>query len=269
MRHDCGYVFNKKIFKNEVGYVIADKRRCENEGQGYNVWVSGYTKNLKHVVIQDSIEGHDIFSIGYDAFKDCQSLKSAIIPENIKAIQIRAFENCSNLESVHTFGNILELTSCVFKNCTNLKHIVFETKLIFISNNVFEGCTSLEKIIFPFEVAHINSYAFKNCDNLKKIIFKSKIAPEINKNTFSYIPDDCIIYVPRNSKGYKNYKWWGLNIKYTPIIINPFAGGLSLTDNSIGNLSVCNDTGNLSLSKDRPKRNIFNFFSKFIEELNK
>ncbi len=91
-----------------------------------------YMGTTQELVVPDSIEvcqlstmgGHQISSIGYqvssigdNAFRDCDDLKTVIIPEGITTIGDYAFYDCNNLETIVIPESVTSIGDGAFRNC--------------------------------------------------------------------------------------------------------------------------------------------------------
>ncbi len=105
--------------------------------------------------------------IGYNAFGDCDKLKTVIFHENIEAISSDAFRDCRNL------GQVVGLEKCKklkairgFAGCTRLDRIDIPENVNRIDTNAFSGCRSLGRVSIPSECHLIGSNAFRDCNSL-------------------------------------------------------------------------------------------------------
>ena len=105
--------------------------------------------------------------------------------------------------------------SYAFQNCRSLTQINIPNGLTRIGNSAFDGCYSLTKINIPNGVTSIGSYVFQNCTTLCDVLLESKPTLE-NTNTFSNIPSNYRIYVPR-----ANLSWFETETYWSAI----YAGG--------------------------------------------
>lgn len=125
-----------------------------NDGQEYcSVRLNPYLffdvnfENWADLVIPSRIfvEGkyHEVTTIDYEAFKDCEWIQSVTIPNTITSVEWRAFENCKNLTTVNWGENVEEVDSGTFSDCTSLTTITGISNIKTISGNAFAN-TSLE-----------------------------------------------------------------------------------------------------------------------------
>ena len=143
----------------------------------------------------------EVASIGNEAFKGCDTLKSITITHNVTKIGDCAFDGCSNLEKfishfatddgrcivinnkVISFApaglneyfvpnGITSIGYCAFAGCTNLHKIHLPSRLKYINSFAFSDCKSLSSITIPQSVDYIGSGAFSGCKSLVRFIGK-------------------------------------------------------------------------------------------------
>ena len=91
----------------------------------------------------------------------------------------------------------IDIGNYAFKACSSLASITIPSGVPSIGNSAFKGCSSLASIMIPSGVTSISSYAFYDCASFSEIHFKPSTPPTVSvSNAFTYIPTDCIIYVP-------------------------------------------------------------------------
>ena len=168
-----------------------------------------------------------VTTIGFQAFKDCNSLKTIIFPETLTTIKGYAFSG-SGLESItipetisyigdYAFSNCNRLVSAsvpksantlgvrIFEDSTNLKEVTYGPT---IAKNLFSGCTSLEKVTLLEGINTIDFEAFNNLTNLTTLILKATTPPTLNSSAFNNTTPSHI-YVPAASVDtYKNDRKW-------------------------------------------------------------
>ena len=143
-------------------------------------------------------------TIGEDAFRDCDALRSIYIPPGVEAVHRAAFADCTSLSSVHlppsvtfigshAFNCCKALTSiaipvgneCIdsytFASCSALTTVTLPETVYCIEEGAFENCRALASINIPEDIEEIDESAFDNCDSLDdatREIIKDAIEPE-------------------------------------------------------------------------------------------
>lgn len=85
--------------------------------------------------------------IGYDAFANCDKLKTVILHDQLTEIASSAFWMCTALENVTVPNNVTEIQYSTFYGCTALKTVTIGASVRRINGSAFSRCTSLESII--------------------------------------------------------------------------------------------------------------------------
>lgn len=143
----------------------------------------------------------NVTSIGKDAFRECNLLKSVIVPYSVTKIGWTAFYGCPLLASVTLTDNIEEIESHAFSECKSLRSIVVPKKLKKI--NCFSG-SGLVSIVLPEGIETIEAVAFYNCKSLKEISLPTTLTT-IGLGAFQdcsvlekiFIPE-CVKSIPQN-----------------------------------------------------------------------
>ena len=134
-----------------------------------------------------------VTTIGFQAFKDRNSLKTIIfpetlttikgyafsgsglesitIPETISFIGDYAFSNCNRLVSASVPKSAYSLGIFIFEDSANLKEVTYGPTIV--KGELFRGCTSLKKVTLLEGVTSIEFKAFYNLTGLKEIHFAS------------------------------------------------------------------------------------------------
>lgn len=144
---------------------------------------------LKSISEEDIIDFHftipdNVKAIGYNAFKNCSSLKTITIPNSVEVIEDGAFFSCKNLESVDIPSSVKIIGNEVFSFCENLHSVKLFDGLKKIGSKAFLSCKSLTKIKIPDTVTSVGEYAFFDCSSLKNAKL-SKNQDSIANKTFS------------------------------------------------------------------------------------
>jgi len=193
MIRQSGVVVGKELTSNNLVFKVTSSFPSE-------VQVLGYTGQNKSLTIPATIKienvSYSITSIGEDAFKNCETLKS-IKMNNVKTIGSEAFYCCTNLSTVQA-TSITSIGTKAFAGCTNLANLDFGTSLEKISKYAFYKCRSLQSISLT-SIETIGAYAFYKCTSLNKIYLGDSLT-KIGSKSFSDCPSLCFINIPSNLK---------------------------------------------------------------------
>lgn len=159
------------------------------------------------VTVPPIIEGMPVEIIGYNAFRDCETLESVILPNSITDIGLNSFYGCVNLKNINIPNSVITIGGRAFSWCWNLKSInipdgviyIFDyafsnsgltditipDSVIFIGANAF-SYSELANITIPKNVTTIGDGAFSGCRNLNAI--------NVNSGNKKYSSDDGILY---------------------------------------------------------------------------
>ena len=127
------------------------------------------TSATGELIIQDTIGGKPVTSIGGNAFFGCTSLTSITIPESVVSIGDSAFAYCTSLTSVTIPDSVTSIGNVAFGVCESLTSIMIPDGVTIIGNLAFIGCTSLTSITIPDSVTTIGGYTFSDCSKLTSI----------------------------------------------------------------------------------------------------
>ena len=144
-----------------------------------------YTGTATNVVIPSTINGINVTSIGYPAFRNNSSIKSIVIPKGVTYISGNAFYNCVSLTSVEIPEGITKIEFSTFRNCKSLTSIKIPQGVLSINDNAFNGCSSLRTVEIPNSVKKISVSAFESCTALTSIEIPEGVT-SIDGSTFKY-----------------------------------------------------------------------------------
>lgn len=150
--------------------------------------------NLKNtepnLTIPDKLGGHELTSIGEDAFSFCNSLTSITLPDTLINIHGNPFDNCSKLMKIKvslehpTFETIdgvlfnkLDQKLVCYPGGAGMKATEYAVPegIREIGSNAFQGCYSLRTITLPDTITSIEKEAFSFCGALRDITLPDTI----------------------------------------------------------------------------------------------
>lgn len=127
-------------------------------------------KNLKKITIHSGVS-----SIGFRAFKFCESLEEVVIPDSVIDIEDNAFESCINLKKIKLPSGLKVLKYGLFTGCYNLINITIPDSVTRIEPNAFCYCSRLKKIVLPNSVRDVGAQAFFACCRLESVEFPKSL----------------------------------------------------------------------------------------------
>lgn len=168
-------------------------------------------RNIKCVNIPNSI---NYMRITDGAFQNCKNLTTVRIEDGLYTVVIgsQAFDQCSSLIDIIIPECITSIGSQAFRSCTSLQQVIIPDNVSEIGFGAFDGCSGMTKVVVGSGVTSIaGSYGgnFRDCTSMKEYHFRPTTPPTIKENTFSGIPADCIIYVPKGClSAYQTAQYW-------------------------------------------------------------
>ena len=182
---------------------------------GSNVSVENYAFNYCYSLSSITIPNL-VTSIGSYAFNYCYSLSSITIPNGVTSIKTNVFYNCFSLASVTIPDGVTSIKTNAFYGCYSLSSITIPDGVTIIEGNAFNYCYSLSSVTIPDGVTSIGSSAFGGCFGMAEYHFLGTTPPTLaNKNAFSSIQSDCVMYVPKGSlEAYQTASNWSNYASY-------------------------------------------------------
>ena len=116
-----------------------------------------------------------VTSIGKNAFRECENLKSVSIPDNVTNISDYAFYMCFALKSVEMPNSVSSIGEGAFEACQVLSSINIPTSLTTIESSTFECCSNLTSIIIPSNIIKIEGRAFHRCSGLTSVSISENV----------------------------------------------------------------------------------------------
>lgn len=109
----------------------------------------------------------DLFSVGYDSFVGCTSLKK-IMCLNFTYIPYALFRDLPSLETVSITGHVVHADGTPFQNLPNLRSVTFGTMGRTGGPLVAENCPRLKKVVFRGLLLDVNFEKLEGCPLIKK-----------------------------------------------------------------------------------------------------
>ena len=150
--------------------------------------------HVKRIIIGDSVT-----TIGWSAFRDCNSLTSVTIPNSVTKIGIAAFRDCSSLTSVIIPNSVTTIGDGAFEGCSSLTSVTIPNNITTIGWSAFSYCRSLTSVTIPNSVTTIGWSTFDGCISLTSVTIPNSVTT-IDDNAFFY----CI-YNHRTTKTNQKY----------------------------------------------------------------
>ncbi|MGI6701772.1 MAG: leucine-rich repeat protein [Christensenellales bacterium] len=144
-----------------------------------------------YVYIPREIEGYRVGSIGYEAFKDLDTLKEIYILDKDLSIESGIIKGCDALEKitiplVNAGSSGHNMIAFFFGGAAipdSLKTITIIEGLTSLSEAAFNNILNVETITLPKSLTIIGEYAFVNCQKLKNIVIPENVT-SIGANAF-------------------------------------------------------------------------------------
>ncbi len=120
----------------------------------------------KDIYIPTIIDGYRVTEISYNAFSECDQIRSVTVPERVTVIGAKAFYECKYLEKISLPESVKTIGQSAFEGCIQLKRIDLPKNVKTIDKRTFAGCINLSNFNIPDSVTFIWEEAFKGCKKL-------------------------------------------------------------------------------------------------------
>jgi len=145
--------------------------------------VTGCGSSVTEAIIPSTINGVEVKSIGYRAFRSCKMLIGVTIPNSVTSIGDEAFCNCISLTSVEIPNSVTSTGNWAFENCKSLTSVIIPNSVMSIDCASFRDCESLTSVVIPNSVTIIDGFAFEGCTNLTSVTIPNSVS-SIGMNAF-------------------------------------------------------------------------------------
>lgn len=150
-----------------IGYdVPSTKLVVPSQIDGYTVTSIGNNAFKSNETIKSAVIPDTVTNIGDYAFYFCKSLVNLTIPESVTNIGDNAFYWCESLESVKIPDSVITIGESAFAVCNGLKDVTIGNNVTSIGRAAFCDCNSLKTITIPDSVTALGGCAFESCDSL-------------------------------------------------------------------------------------------------------
>ena len=117
------------------------------------------------------------------------------MPKALKTLGYNAFKECSSLKAIKLY-NINKLESSTFYGCTSLDSVVLPSSIEKIGVFAFYNCNALKEIALPDNLTNIDYCAFAHCTSLSAIYASSPIPAAFDDtDIFVGIAEGATLYV--------------------------------------------------------------------------
>ena len=206
---------------------IVIKNKVINKGVELSVLkINPYSHIGNHFIENLSISYNG--TIGHDAFRNCDALKSATV-ENNGLIGNYAFSGCTSMKTVTLGSSVTGIGDKAFYNCSSLDKIIIPDAVTTVGTSAFEGCVSLEIASIGKDVLSLSQSVFSGCRSLSSLT------------------------IPKNVKSIGNYAFSGC-ISLSDITIEDGEGYESSNENTVLNIG---SNGSSPLFNDCPLDEVY------------
>ena len=187
-----------------IGYdVPSTKLVVPSQIDGYTVTSIGKNAFKSNETIKSAVIPDTVTNIGDYAFYFCKSLVNLTIPESVTNIGDNAFYWCESLESVKIPDSVITIGESAFAVCNGLKDVTIGNNVTSIGRAAFCDCNSLKTITIPDSVTALGGCAFESCDSLINAKIGNNVK-SIGSSAFSSCTSLSDIHLPDSVTALEN-----------------------------------------------------------------
>ena len=166
-----------------TGKVVNWSYELDSNNNILNLKCTNISSISGELTIPSTIDGHNVVTIGREAFENCSGLTGITIPDIVTSIGYRAFYNCAGLKSLTLPNSVTNIQSYAFTYCSGIKNVTFSENLASIGEFAFWGCSGFKTIVIPNSVTTIGNGAFEDCAGITSLTLSSSLT-KISDGTF-------------------------------------------------------------------------------------
>lgn len=148
------------------------------------------------IVIPETIRNYPVTGIGYDAFRNCESLTEVIIPDSVTSIGNHAFSYCSNLTDLTLPNSVTSIDNSAFYSTYKIENLYITDLAAYLNckysdvyshpnaKNIYINNEKSTNIVVPDSVTTIPDYAFCGCESLISVTISDRVT-RIGENAFT------------------------------------------------------------------------------------
>lgn len=166
------------------------------------------------------------------------SVRNGLFYYSVKAIASEACNGLAGLQKVNLPSGLEVIFASAFQNCTGLSSLTLPGTVFYIYPDAFSGCTGLQELTLPSRLSTLNKGAFANCSSLHSVSYYSSNPATLYDNTFTGLPDDCVLYIPYGMEETYAAKGWTSDVFKGGVVAETVFEYMDLTYRVTGNSTV-------------------------------
>ncbi len=213
----------------------------ENVGDGW----FGYTKTYEiYGGLYDfnvQLQKVEPYYLGLGSFTELDipsDVRNGLFYYSVKAIAREACNGLAGLQKVNLPSGLEVIFASAFQNCTGLSSLTLPGTVYYIYPDAFSGCTGLQELTLPSRLSTLNKGAFANCSSLHSVSYYSSNPATLYDNTFTGLPDDCVLYIPYGMEETYAAKGWTSDVFKGGVVAETVFEQMGFTYRVTGDSSV-------------------------------